>query len=147
VRQRPEAEFLSDIQTKKVLLIDDDIDVLDFIIERFQSENDGKNIAIVAVDTAAKALAAMKTTHFDAIVTDLYMPDMNGKEFVAKVRQSGSEIPILMLTAYLANTENDDVIATGVDVLLEKPGHINKIVRATAILASSGKRPNWNDEP
>jgi len=142
-----ELRSLKENQIKKVLLIDDDIDVLDLIVERFKSENEGQNIAIVAVDTAIKALAVMKNTHFDAIVTDLHMPGMNGSEFVTKVRESGSVVPILMLTAYIAKADKDQVIASGVDVILQKPDDMKKIVRATAILATTGKRPNWNDEP
>lgn len=76
------------------------------------------------VDAAYDGLSAWQMAEreaYDCIVLDIMMPKMNGIEVLAKLRESGSTVPIIMLTA---KTEVDDRIAgldAGADDYLTKP--------------------------
>lgn len=76
------------------------------------------------VDAAYDGLSAWQMAEreaYDCIVLDIMMPKMDGIEVLAKLRGSGSTVPIIMLTA---KTEVDDRIAgldAGADDYLTKP--------------------------
>ena len=76
------------------------------------------------VDAAYDGLSAWQMAEreaYDCIVLDIMMPKMDGIEVLAKLRESGSTVPIIMLTA---KTEVDDRIAgldAGADDYLTKP--------------------------
>mgnify|MGYP000756811318 FL=1 len=47
----------------------------------------------------AQALKLMETTHIDLVILDLMMPTMDGYTFLKTMRDSGSSIPVLIITA------------------------------------------------
>ena len=77
-----------------------------------------------SVDTVGDGLEALEYLHagsYDGVILDIMMPKMDGIEVLAKLRGSGSTVPIIMLTA---KTEVDDRIAgldAGADDYLTKP--------------------------
>ncbi|HEV2551916.1 MAG TPA: response regulator [Stellaceae bacterium] len=60
------------------------------------------------VETGAEALDVTKREHFDAIVLDVGLPDMDGRELCRLMRRGGVRAPILMLTG--ANTDADAIL-------------------------------------
>ena len=53
----------------------------------------------------AQALALMEHRHIDLAVVDLTMPQMDGLTFTRTVREGGSSLPILMVTARVAQAD------------------------------------------
>ncbi|MEJ2407115.1 MAG: sigma-54 dependent transcriptional regulator [Candidatus Thiodiazotropha sp.] len=47
-----------------------------------------------------EALAAIESTPFDLVLTDLRMPRMDGIELLRELRERGEEVPVIVLTAY-----------------------------------------------
>jgi len=91
----------------KLLLIEDEPSVIS-LIQRSLSVA-GYEIS-VAMD--GESGLQMATQHiFDLVILDLMIPVINGMEVCRRIRQSGSSMPILMLTA-LSTTEN---IVSGLD--------------------------------
>ena len=71
-----------------------------------------------------EAVDAVREEQFDAIVTDVEMPAMNGWEAVKKIRTlpNGTAVPIIMFTAYGRNEEDRmKALDVGADDLLQKP--------------------------
>lgn len=59
-----------------------------------------KGFRVTCVRNGREALAAARASHFDAVVSDIYMPDGDGLEVVRALRQSvRPEIPIILITA------------------------------------------------
>ena len=54
---------------------------------------------VIQAADGKSALAAVKASSPDIIVTDLQMPEMNGLELIAEVRKSHSHIPVIMMTS------------------------------------------------
>jgi DNA-binding NtrC family response regulator len=80
----------------KILVVDDDADSLSSTSKILQFAE----YEVVAVPSAEAALAAMKRTSFELIVTDVRMPGMNGMEFVEAYQKLGFSSPFVVMTAF-----------------------------------------------
>ena len=101
----------------KVLLVDDDADLLHLIGVRLKANN----FEVSAVDSAEKALSQLTTFKPEAVVTDLKMDGMDGMELFEEIQQRNMRLPVIVLTAH--GTIPDAVAAThkGVFSYLVKP--------------------------
>jgi len=80
---------------KSLLIVEDNDAQRQAIVELIGADD----IEIVAVATGDEALRAVREKHFDCLVLDLGLPDMNGFEFIERLRsESGREIPIVIYT-------------------------------------------------
>ena len=69
----------------------------------------------------AQALALMEPRHIDLAVVDLTMPQMDGLTFTRTVREGGSSLPILMVTARVAQADKREGFRAGTDDDMVKP--------------------------
>ena len=69
----------------------------------------------------AQALALMEHRHIDLAVVDLAMPQMDGLTFTRTVREGGSSLPILMVTARVAQADKREGFRAGTDDYMVKP--------------------------
>ncbi|HEY9299387.1 MAG TPA: response regulator, partial [Phormidium sp.] len=116
-----------DLQTVKVLLVDDEQDNLDLIT--FILEDAGATVT--AVNSASEALAVLGEFNPDVLVSDIGMPEMNGYELVKQVQASllrGESIPAIALTAYAGEADQKQAIAAGFQVHLSKPVEPNELI-------------------
>jgi DNA-binding response OmpR family regulator len=129
------------INMKRILLVEDEIGVVDFI-KRGLTEND---FAVsVALDGASAIDLAMQV-QFDLMILDIMLPGKNGIEVCKTLRQRQVKIPILILTA-LGTAENvAHGLNIGADDYLVKPfkfielhARVNALIRRT--LANSGEK-------
>jgi CheY-like chemotaxis protein len=100
---------------KKILVIDDDIDVIEAIAIVLDD--------IYALSTFVNPLEAiekLKTEKFDLIITDLVMPDINGIEVIAKIRENDTETPVVVFSRLLAS-ESVDTEILNISKYIEKP--------------------------
>ena len=82
----------------KIGLIDDHQLILDGMKKLLESV---ENYEIVFVlNSAREALQYLSENIIDLVVTDVAMPDMNGAEFIKKIRQKNQDIKILVLSMY-----------------------------------------------
>lgn len=82
----------------KIGLIDDHQLILDGMKKLLESV---ENYEIVFVlNSAREALQYLSENIIDLVVTDVAMPDMNGAEFIKKIRQKNQNIKILVLSMY-----------------------------------------------
>ena len=58
---------------------------------------------------------------FDLIFTDLELPEMDGRELIARIRTSGSQIPVLLATGFFSPETQDSLLQIGVNKCLVKP--------------------------
>ena len=68
-----------------------------------------------------EALELMDKNHVDLVLLDIMMPRMNGYEFTRILRESGSQIPILMVTAKDSPDDIHKGFLTGTDDYMTKP--------------------------
>ncbi len=101
----------------KILLVDDDEALRLWLGEQLRLYE----FTAVETATGVDALNLAKREHFDAILLDVGLPDMNGCEVCRVMRSSGVKSPILMLTA--AETDADTILGldSGANDYVVKP--------------------------
>jgi len=95
-RTEPAAPLESVGATRRVLFIDDDPDLLATtcaLLEMLNQRVDG-------TANAADALALLERNHYDVLITDYELPDMNGIELARRARQGRPELKIVVATGY-----------------------------------------------
>ncbi len=118
------------MQTKHILLIDDDAELAELLTEYLESEN----FEVTSCLDGASGLAKAFDDSFDLILLDVMMPILNGFE-VLKALGGNHKTPILMLTA--KGDDNDRILGLelGADDYLAKPfKHRELLARIKAIL-------------
>ena len=88
-----------------ILAIDDNAVIRDVITFTLQNRH-----SVTVANNGKEGLKLAEASHFDVIITDIKMPEMNGIEFVKEIRKNKSyaSTPILMLTANLK--ENKEML-------------------------------------
>lgn len=107
------------METIKLLLIEDDINLGYIIKSSFEEIIDGYEVNIAS--NGAEGLEQLKSFTPDVIVSDIEMPVLNGLEMVRIIRQTDKEIPIVFTTGKIASK---DVVAgyeAGADNYIKKP--------------------------
>ncbi|BBK33596.1 two-component system phosphate regulon response regulator OmpR [Stella humosa] len=99
-----------------VLVVDDDQRLRD-LLRRYLAEN---GFRVTVAGDAAEARARLAAMHFDLLVLDVMMPGENGLELTRSLR-SGSEMPILLLTAMGEAANRIAGLESGADDYLAKP--------------------------
>ncbi len=85
---------------------------------------------VVTCSCPREALSLCAPTSFDVIVTDYRMPDMDGVEFIRKLREQGTKVPIVLVSGF-TDTLGLNPLNTGADVVLQKSAHeVNHLIRA-----------------
>jgi len=104
--------------SRKILIVDDDTALRQSLAE--QLERDGE-FSVVECETAAAALTSIGRERFDAMLLDVGLPDMDGRDLCRQIRRAAINVPIVMLTA--ADSEGDTVqgLDAGADDYVTKP--------------------------
>ncbi|MEM7169128.1 MAG: response regulator transcription factor [Pseudomonadota bacterium] len=103
---------------KKILLIDDDDALRQSLSEQLRLHEEFETIE---ADGGARGLELVKNEYFDAVLLDVGLPDMDGREVCRLMRRSGIKSPIIMLTA--AESDADTILAldAGANDYVTKP--------------------------
>ena len=103
---------------KRVLIVDDDSALLEMLREQLQLHEEFET---VGVETGAGALECLKGDHFDVVILDIGLPDMDGREACRLMRRAGVKAPIIMLTG--ADTDADTILGldSGANDYVTKP--------------------------
>ena len=104
--------------TKKVLLVDDDLSLRASLAEQLEMHEE---FSTVQVEKGAQALERVKAEHFDLVLLDIGLPDLDGREVCRMMRRAGVSAPILMLTG--ADTDSDTILGldSGANDYIVKP--------------------------
>jgi CheY-like chemotaxis protein len=88
---------------KKILLVDDEKDVLLTLGKRLASEG----YTVITANNGCDAITLAKSKSPDIILLDILMPDMEGGEVAERLRDypGTKNIPVIFLTALLSKTE------------------------------------------
>ncbi|MFP4002081.1 MAG: response regulator [Thermoplasmata archaeon] len=104
----------------KTLFVDDEVALLDQA-ERFINKKD-PGIEVFTAPSAEQGLQIFEEEDIDVIVSDYYMPGMNGVEFLKKVREDGYDTPFIILTGKGKEEVAMNAMNNGADGYLKKEG-------------------------
>lgn len=103
----------------KILVIEDNPDNSKLVTWILEDED----YQVTCAETAELGLAALQSETFDAVLMDISLPGMDGKEATQQIRNTPelSNMPVLALTAHAIKGERESILASGVNDLLTKP--------------------------
>lgn len=107
----------------RILVIDDEPQIHRFL----QPALDAAGYEPVRAETAAAGLRELARKAPDAVILDLGLPDLDGKEALAKAR-AFYDGPILILSARDRETEKIDALDLGADDYVEKPFGVGELL-------------------
>lgn len=115
----------------KILIVEDD-EKISKLFSRVLIKN---GYSVKCVGSGLDALDAIDKEYYDMMISDVMMPEMDGYELVRTIRESGNNMPVLMVTA---KAEFDDMrmgFLSGTDDYMVKPININEmVIRVGALL-------------
>ncbi len=105
----------------RVLLVDDEPGVLDTL--RLFLEKDGK-VEMDCEPSAEKALMRLSEEAFDVVVSDYFMPGMDGIELLKTLRNTGNTTPFILMTGRGREDIAMMALNEGADFYIQKTGEI-----------------------
>ncbi len=108
-----------ELRRGKVLVVDDVPDVTEMI--GLLLKHAGYDVS--TADSAKGALRLARRRHYDLIISDIGMPEMNGYEFVTELRKVNSydRTPMIAVTGYSEYDDRGRAVSAGFDIHLTKP--------------------------
>ena len=100
-----------------ILLIDDEAIALSNLKHVFEREG----YTVTACRSGEDGLAAMQTTEFDLVLTDLKMPGIDGMDILRHVRTTLPEVPVIMITGHATLDSAVDAMKAGAYHYIAKP--------------------------
>jgi CheY-like chemotaxis protein len=136
------SEFMTNV-AKRVLIIDDQRNVLDVLREILASFQHGHVYEITTTQSAADALGLLEREHVDLILLDMVMPGIGdpllrrqGLEVLKRIRQLGIKAPVLMMSGDYERQKEANAMTEGAFAYLHKPFDLRQldqlVARATA---------------
>lgn len=103
---------------RNILLVEDDEALRESLVEQLKLHEEFETHA---VSSGADALAQIKEQHFDLLILDVGLPDMDGRELCRLMRRADVKAPIIMLTG--ADSEADTILGldSGANDYITKP--------------------------
>jgi DNA-binding NtrC family response regulator len=113
------------------LLIAEDEDTLSYFLRR-SLEDSSPSFKVEVVGAGDEALKRVVAGHFDLIVVDLKLPDMDGVSLIKAVRQFDPFMKVIVMTAYGSPEADREVRKLGVHGFVTKPFVIEDMRRMIA---------------
>lgn len=119
----------------RVLVVDDEPQIIRFLKPALEAAG----YEAIEAETGAEALHKAVTAAPDIVILDLGLPDLDGKEVIARLR-AFSDIPVIILSARDRESEKIAALDLGADDYVEKPFKIGELMaRIRTALRHSGK--------
>lgn len=111
---------------KKILIVEDEVDLCKFMKMRFEREG----FAVVIANDGIEGFNKAKQERPDIVILDLMLPNLPGEEVCKKIRRDAfiSDTPIIMLTAKGADVDRVIGRVIGADLYVVKPFDGDKLV-------------------
>ena len=114
-----------------VLVVEDDKNIRKLI----EIKLSGLGYSVLTAENGRDALDKLAENHLDILLVDAMMPIMDGYSFVKAVRESGNNVPVIMVTARGSLADKSQGFDVGVDDYMVKPIEFDELsLRIKAVL-------------
>jgi two-component system, response regulator YesN len=107
----------------KLLIVDDDSDLI--YILRLQLRD--RDIQILEANTGSAALEAVNSVKPDIVITDINLPDCDGKELVKKIKKIIPQSKVGIVTGFPETMSQDIMASSSADFVFSKPIDLEKL--------------------
>jgi two-component system response regulator HydG len=112
-----------DGKQSRVLVVDDERAMADMVTDGLSD----RGYDAVAVGSSEEARELLRTEAFDALVTDLRMPNIDGLSLMAEARRAVPDLPVIVMTAYGAVDTAIESVRRGANHYLVKPFRLDEL--------------------
>jgi DNA-binding response OmpR family regulator len=106
------------------LVVQDDARIASYIKRGLEAEG----FAVRAASDGAEGLRLAESSDFDLIILDLVLPTMTGEEVLTRLRDGGSKVPVIVLTAKDAIADRVANLNAGADDYVTKPFSLSELL-------------------
>ncbi|MEM9030423.1 MAG: response regulator transcription factor [Pseudomonadota bacterium] len=103
---------------RRILLVDDDEDLREPLREQLSLHDE---FEVDAVGTATAGIDSARSGHFDLVILDIGLPDIDGREACKLLRKNGFKAPVIMLTANDSDADEILGLDAGANDYITKP--------------------------
>ncbi|WP_214319864.1 response regulator transcription factor [Nonomuraea sediminis] len=126
----------------RLLVVDDE----PALREALQSSLEFEGYKVVTANDGQAALEALTREPYDGVLLDVMMPRLDGLTACRRLRQSGNNVPVLMLTARDAVGDRVSGLDAGADDYLVKPFELDELLARVRALLRRGALSGQADE-
>ncbi|MBI3813729.1 MAG: response regulator [Nitrospinae bacterium] len=109
---------------QKILLVDDERDILELFGEALEQEG----YSIATAGNGNEGIEKFKGDIFDIVLSDLNMPGMSGLGFLKEIKRLNSRVPFIIITAYGSVETTVKALKDGAFDYITKPVNMEEIV-------------------
>ncbi len=122
----------------RILLVEDEENIREVVKLNLELEE----YEVITSDNGKDALKKIEEQHFDLLILDVMLPDVDGFQICEQVRLSNMEVPIIFLTAKDTSLDRINGLKKGADDYLTKPFHLEELLlRVNNLIKRSSKSP------
>jgi two-component system chemotaxis response regulator CheY len=118
---------------KRVLVVDDEESIGRLLVEHLELHY----FAAVAAADGLRALRELHHRHFDAVITDLHMPYLDGLDLLRQCQLVWPQLPVILMSGNLLDTVGP-VMAHGAFACLPKPVDTEKLIHVLSEATHTG---------
>jgi diguanylate cyclase (GGDEF)-like protein len=108
----------------KILLVDDEENPRVTLSELLEM----KEFTVTATDTGEKALTMLENEEFDLVLTDLFMPRIDGIALTRAIKSMGLTVPVIVMTGFATIEAAVETMKAGASDFITKPFNIDQII-------------------
>lgn len=143
---QPIYQDLSDMRGRKVLIVDDDVDLCQIV--KFAFGRAGAQV--FSAQDGREGVSLFRRVQPDLVLLDIRMPDVSGWEVCRTIRKT-SNVPVILLTTLSRDQEIVQGLDSGADDFITKPFSLEVMMararavlrRTTEVQGVKGNRANW----
>lgn len=130
------------MQTKaSILLVEDE----EHLHHALKLNLELEHYTVTSAFDGAEALKAIEAEHFDLIIMDVMLPEIDGISVTESIRVHNLEVPILMLSAKSSSADKILGLKKGADDYITKPFNLEELLIRVEKLISRNKKNNDKD--
>ena len=103
--------------TKKLLIVDDEIEICDFLKSFFED----RDFRVAVANNGTQALEQMDSFHPEVVLLDIQMPGMDGLQTLKKIKEMHPKVKVIMVTAVETQEKIEEAMRLGADNYITKP--------------------------
>ena len=114
---------------KKILVVEDDVDIHNFIKKVLEKEN----YEVISAYLGRDIDLLLENNNIDLVLLDLMLPDISGEEILKKIK----DIPVIVISAKIASEDKVNVLSNGANDYITKQFDVNELLARI-------RRSKWN---
>lgn len=120
----------------RILLVEDEENIRDTLKLNLELED----FEVVAIGDGRKVLKVFKEQHFDLVLLDIMLPEVNGLQLCEQIRLLNMQIPIIFLTAKDTTADKITGLKKGADDYITKPFSLEELLLRVQILLKRSQK-------